>query len=184
VVPLVIETHSSICQQKLSQLRELRFRCEKVDQRSTVRGPRSETIEQFRWLKFPRTAQLNDEQHFISETIESWTTTNGHWYWGIREVGEPALHGGVDLRDLRNTEINLSFVIFPMYRNKGFARTASVLALKYAHEILLARTAVMKMLAGNEYSTKLALSLGATFAGKQPSDAGGEFTVYKFYMAD
>jgi RimJ/RimL family protein N-acetyltransferase len=138
--------------------------------------------EQIRWFEFSRPAELNDVQRFISGTIESWNSSSGHWYWGIRTTQSPSLIGGVDLRDLGDGEFNLSYVIFPMFRNQGFAKRASVLALRYAHDILMARTAIIKMLPDNEYSTRLAESLGAIYVGTETSAAGSEFKVYKLAM--
>ena len=140
--------------------------------------------EQIRWFEFSRAAQLEDVQRFISESIESWRTADGHWYWGVRVVGNPSLIGGVDLRELGNYEFNVSYVIFPTFRSQGFARRASLLALHYARDVLSGRTAVMKILPGNLYSRRLALSLGATCVGNQLSDAGSEFTVYKLDITD
>ncbi|MEO9181218.1 MAG: GNAT family N-acetyltransferase [Acidimicrobiales bacterium] len=140
--------------------------------------------EQIRWFKFPRAARLDDVHRFISESIESWRTADGHWYWGVRMAGNPSLIGGVDLRDIGNFEFDVSYVIFTTFRNQGFARRASLLALHYAQDILSGRTAVVKMLPGNQYSTRLALNLGATYVDNPPSDAGSEFTVYKLDITD
>jgi len=138
--------------------------------------------EQIRWFEFPRPAELTDVQRFISETMESWNSLSGHWHWGIRRTDGPPLIGGVDLRLVADGEFNLSYVIFPLFRNQGFAKRASILALRYAHDILMARTVIIKMLPDNEYSTKLAESLGAVYSGTEPSDAGSEFKVYKLDM--
>lgn len=141
-----------------------------------------EDEEQIRWFEFPGPAQLTDVRRFISETIESWKTLSGHWYWGIRTVGDSPLIGGVDLRDLGNYDVNLSYVIFPSFRNQGFARRASALALQYAREVLSARSVVIKILPGNQYSARLALSLGALHVGDEPSDTEGQFTIYRLNL--
>jgi hypothetical protein len=46
----------------------------------------------------------------------------------------------------------------------------------------MARTAIIKMLPDNEYSTRLAESLGAIYVGTETSAAGSEFKVYKLAM--
>jgi RimJ/RimL family protein N-acetyltransferase len=66
----------------------------------------------------------------------------------------------------------------------GFAKRASVLALKYARETLAARSVVIKMLADNEYSVKLAESLGSEFVGTEPSDTGGDYRVFRLILND
>jgi RimJ/RimL family protein N-acetyltransferase len=140
--------------------------------------------EQIRWFEFARPAELSDVQRFIAETMESWSVSSGHWYWGIRKVASLPIICGVDVRDLGNGEFNLSYVIFPLFRNQGFARKASVLALQFARDILKARTAIIKMLPGNEYSTKLAESLGAVYMGTEPSEAGSQYNLYLLDMED
>jgi ribosomal-protein-alanine N-acetyltransferase len=139
--------------------------------------------EQIRWFEFPRYAEMEDVQRFISETRESWRNSSGHWYWGIRAMSDGSLLGGVDLRDLGNSEVNVSYVIFPNYRNQGYAKRASILALGYARDTLGAKTAVMKMLPGNRFSMKLARSLGGNYVGNEPSDAGSEFMIFKLDLA-
>jgi RimJ/RimL family protein N-acetyltransferase len=140
--------------------------------------------EQIRWFEFARPAELSDVQRFISETLEAWRVSNGHCYWGIRRKESAPIIGGVDLRDLGDGAFNLSYVIFPLYRYQGFASKASALALRYAHDILKARTVIIKMLPGNEYSTRLAEKLGAVYVGTEPSEAGGQYKVYRLDMKD
>jgi RimJ/RimL family protein N-acetyltransferase len=140
--------------------------------------------EQIRWFEFPRPAELSDVQRFISGTIESWNSSDGHWYWGIRTTQSPSIVGGVDLRDFGGGEFNLSYVIFPLFRHLGFAKRASVLALKYARDTLAARSVVIKMLADNEYSVKVAESLGAELVGTEPSDTGGDYRVFRLILND
>jgi RimJ/RimL family protein N-acetyltransferase len=141
-------------------------------------------IEQIRWFEFARPAELNDVQRFIAATLESWRASSGHWYWGVRKAASSPIIGGVDLRDLGNGAFNLSYVIFPLFRHQGFARKASVLALSYAHDILKARTVIIKILSGNEYSTQLAESLGAVYVGTEPSETGSHYKVYRLDMKD
>jgi RimJ/RimL family protein N-acetyltransferase len=139
--------------------------------------------EQIRWFEFPRPAQLNDVQRFIASMIESWNSWNGHWHWGIRTVRRPSLVGGVDLRDFGDGVFNLSYVIFPTFRNQGIATRASLLAIRFARDTLLAQTVVIKMLVGNEHSAMLAERLGAIYVGTEPSDAGGVFKVYRLDLS-
>src|ERR1035437_202973 len=88
-----------------------------------------EDEEQLRWFEAPRPAQLSDIQRFIAACQESWRKMGDHRHWGIRRVESEFLVGGVDLRDLGNGEVNLSFVVFPLFRRQGVARRASRLAL-------------------------------------------------------
>jgi RimJ/RimL family protein N-acetyltransferase len=105
-----------------------------------------------------------------------------HRHWGIRRAEFGPLVGGVDLRILDESEVNLSYVIFPVYRRQGFARQASLIALNYAAKSMGAKFAVIKMLPANVTSKSLALSLGAVHTGEVPSDAGNTFEVFKLKL--
>lgn len=141
-----------------------------------------EDEEQLRWFEAPRPAQLSDIQRFIAGCQESWRKMGDHRHWGIRRIESGCLVGGVDLRDLGNGEVNLSFVVFPPFRRQGVARRASRLALNYATISMDARTVVIKMLPDNVRSKNLALSIGANYIGEEPSDAGKTFDVFKMSL--
>jgi RimJ/RimL family protein N-acetyltransferase len=96
----------------------------------------------------------------------------------VRTLPTQELAGGVELRDLGDSRVNLSYVIFPHYRQRGFATRASRLALEYAGRVLGASSAVIKILDGNVASLGVARSLGAEAAGEERSDAGGRFIVF------
>lgn len=138
-----------------------------------------EDDEQIRWFEFPRGALLSDVQRFIGECEESWRAGGDVRHWAIRRIGSTPILGGVDLRRVGDGEVNLSYVVFPPHRRQGVARRASVLALRYAADVLGATTAVIKMLTGNEGSQRLARSLGAVCVGTTPSDSGATSMVYK-----
>jgi RimJ/RimL family protein N-acetyltransferase len=141
-----------------------------------------EDEEQLRWFEAPRPAQLSDTRRFIAACQESWRKMGDHRHWGIRRVESGFLVGGVDLRDLGNGEVNLSYVVFPLFRRQGVARRASGLALNYAAMSMGARTVVIKILPDNVSSKNLALSIGANYVGEEPSDAGKAFDVFKMNL--
>jgi RimJ/RimL family protein N-acetyltransferase len=89
------------------------------------------------------------------------------------------LAGSVEVRDLGDGRVNLSYVIFPPYRRRGLATRASRLALEYAARVLGASSAVIKILDGNAASLGVARSLGAEVVGREQSDAGGRFVVFR-----
>lgn len=141
-----------------------------------------EDEEQRRWFEAPRPARLIDIQRFVSECQESWRTMGSHRHWGIRNVGSDPLVGGVDLRELGNDEVNLSYLVFPAFRRRGFAFRASQLALEYARTTMGAKNAVIKVLSGNEPSRNLAIALGALYVGDEPSESGATFRVYRLSL--
>jgi RimJ/RimL family protein N-acetyltransferase len=138
--------------------------------------------EQVRWFELARQEQLSDAQCFISERMESWRTMENHRHWGIQFVDSRTLLGGVEVRPVGDSEVNLSYVVFPPFRQRGVARRASLLALSYAADTMGAETAVIRILLGNEFSMKLAKSLGATYAGEEPSYAGDTFKVFRLSL--
>ena len=137
---------------------------------------------QVRWFELARPAQLSEVQCFISERMGSWRTMGNHRHWGIRFVDSTTLLGGVEVRPLVDSEVNLSYAIFPAFGRRGVARRASLLALSYAADTMGAETAVIRILPSNESSMNLARSLGATYAGEEPSYAGDTFKVFKLSL--
>ena len=153
-----------------------------LDPLSAIDAPEwlaGEDEEQRRWFEAPRPAQLSDVEEFIASCQESWRTMGDHRHWGIRRVDSPFLLGGVDLRDIGNDQVNLSYVVFPQFRRNGVARRASQLALNYASTSMGAKSAIIKMLLGNVSSHDLALNLGAHYLREEPSNAGGTFQVFR-----
>jgi RimJ/RimL family protein N-acetyltransferase len=143
-----------------------------------------EDEELVRWFELGRSSQLSDARLFIAERIESWRNMGDRRHWGIRLVDSPILAGAVEVRQLAHSEVNLAYLVFPPFRNRGIARRASLLALRYAAEQMGARTAVIRTLPGNERSLKLATSLGAVPSGEEPSYAGGVFQVFRLDLID
>jgi RimJ/RimL family protein N-acetyltransferase len=141
-----------------------------------------EDEEQLRWFEAPRPAELTDVEQFIVSCQDSWRQSASHRHWGICNSESGPLLGGVDLRILDENEVNLSYLVFPLYRRRGIARQASLMALNYAATSLGAKFAVLKMLPGNVASRSLAVSLGADYVGETPSDAGETFDVFKLSL--
>jgi len=105
-------------------------------------------------------------------------------HWGIWSLGPDVLVGGVELRTLENDEVNLSYLVFPGQRRRGFALRAAQLAVEYARTSLSAQAVVIKMLTGNESSRNLAIALGAHYVGDEPSDGGATFNVFRLNLDD
>jgi RimJ/RimL family protein N-acetyltransferase len=143
-----------------------------------------EDEEQRRWFEAPRPSQLRDVQRFITECQTSWRMMGSLRHWGIWSLEPDVLVGGVELRSLESDEVNLSYLVFPRQRRRGFAFRAAQLGLEYARTSLSAQSVVIKMLAGNEASRNLALALGAHYVGDAPSDGGATFNVFKLKLDD
>jgi RimJ/RimL family protein N-acetyltransferase len=141
-----------------------------------------EDSEALRWFEAPGPASIASTERFIRSCQDSWAVMGGHRHWGIRSAESNALLGGVDLRTLGIEEVNLSYVVFPPFRQLGFALRACRLVLRYGAESMGAQTAVIKMLPGNVASRNLALRLGAEFVGHAPSDGGSTFHVFKLSL--
>jgi RimJ/RimL family protein N-acetyltransferase len=145
-----------------------------------------EDEEQRKWFEAPRPSQLSDVEQFIADCQESWRTMGSHRHWGVWSLDPDVLVGGVDLRALGNDEANLSYLVFPGQRRRGFARRAAQLVLEYASSSMSAKSVIIKMLSGNEYSRNLAVALavalGALHVGDEPSDGGATFHVYSLKL--
>ncbi|MGC1419346.1 MAG: GNAT family protein [Acidimicrobiales bacterium] len=143
-----------------------------------------EDEEQRRWFEASRPSQLPDVEKFIADCQESWRTMGSHRHWGIWSRGPEVLVGGIDLRALGSDEVNLSYLVFPEKRRRGFALRAAQLALGYASTSMSAKAAIIKMLPGNEKSRNLALALGARYVDDEPSDGGATFHVFRLMLHD
>jgi len=138
-----------------------------------------EDEEQIRWFEFPRPAELKDVQRFVNETTESWRELGNHRHWAIRRVSSNVILGGVDLRFIDDTTVNLTYVVSPPFRRQGVAKRASLMALEYGFEEMKARVVIIKMLTENEASVRLAKCLGAQWIRQEPSEAGTTLEVYE-----
>jgi len=137
-----------------------------------------EDDEQIRWFQFPGPATRGHVERAIVEWQDAWAQGGPVRHWGVRVIPSQELAGGVEVRDLGNGRVNLSYIIFPPYRRRGLATRASRLALAYAAQALGASSAVIKILEGNEASIGVARNLGAEMVGHEPSEAGGRFVVF------
>jgi RimJ/RimL family protein N-acetyltransferase len=138
--------------------------------------------EQIRWFAFPGPATRAHVERAIAAWQESWASEGPVRQWWVcrRPTGE--LAGGVEVRDLEDGRVNLSYVVFPAHRRHGLATRASRLALDYASRVLGASSAVIKIVEGNEASLGVARRLGADLVGYEPSDAGGRFVVFSLTL--
>jgi len=138
-----------------------------------------EDDEQIRWFEFPGPAPRENVVLAIQNWMESWRKNGPVRHWAACPTDTGRIIGGVELRDLGGGEANLSYVIFPAFRRRGLARRAAELALRYAANEMNLRTAIIKVLEGNEASLGVARSLGAVECGSAPSAGGGSFVVFR-----
>jgi RimJ/RimL family protein N-acetyltransferase len=138
-----------------------------------------EDDEQIRWFEFPGSATRQNVIDAIQKWMYSWRTSGPVRHWAVREPTTDRILGGVEVRDLGGGEVNLSYVVFPWARRRGIATRAAELALAYAVKEMGARTAIIKVLQGNEASLGVAFRLGAVESGTEPSGGGGVFIVLR-----
>lgn len=137
-----------------------------------------EDDEVARWFEFPRRSTLDDVQRAIEGWNESWRIGGPVRCWAICDRVTGAITGGVELRQLDEHDINLSYWVFASWRRRGIATRGAELALEYAATSMQASRAVIKVLDGNIASLAVARQLNAQFVGTRPSDAGGTFLVF------
>jgi RimJ/RimL family protein N-acetyltransferase len=85
--------------------------------------------EQIRWFEFPRPARRQDVLQAVQRWQASWRQGGPVRHWAIVDRNTDLLAGGVEVRDLSSGEVNLSYLVFPSFRQRGFATRASRLAL-------------------------------------------------------
>ncbi len=137
-----------------------------------------EDDEVARWFEFPRRSTLDDVERAIQQWSESWRIGGPVRCWAICDRATGAITGGVELHQLDENDVNLSYFVFASWRRRGIATRAAELALEYAATSMQASRAVIKVLDGNIASLAVARRLKAQFVGTTPSDAGGTFLVF------
>lgn len=138
-----------------------------------------EDHEQIRWFEFAGPATRENVADAIRKWMHSWRTSGPVRHWAVCEPATDRILGGVEVRDLGGGEVNLSYVVFPWARRRGIATRAAELALAYAVKEMGARTAIIKVLEGNEASLGVARRLGAVESRREPSGGGGVFIVLR-----
>jgi RimJ/RimL family protein N-acetyltransferase len=133
-----------------------------------------EDDEQIRWFEFARPARRDDVAQAIERWQDSWQSGGPVRHRAVCDRSTGHIAGGVEVRDLGNGEVNLSYLVFPGFRRMGIATRASRLALRYAAGEMGATIALIKILEGNSASLGVARRLGAVECGRAPSDAGGD----------
>jgi RimJ/RimL family protein N-acetyltransferase len=131
-----------------------------------------------RWFEFPRRSTRDDVERAIERWSESWRLGGPVRCWAICDVATAAITGGVELSQLGEREVNLSYFVFAPWRGRGIATRAAAMALAYAATEMHASRAVIKVVEGNLASLAVARHLGAQLVGTAPSDAGGTFLVF------
>lgn len=135
-----------------------------------------EDEEQRRWFEFPDKATRTDVVRAVDAWSKSWRDGGPVRHWAVCE-GSGRIAGGVEVRDLGDGSVNLSYVIFPAFRRRGYATVASQLALAYAGSEFGTRRFVVKILEGNLASLAVARRLGAVEVRTEESPGGQTFAV-------
>lgn len=137
-----------------------------------------EDDELARWFEFPRRSTREDVERAIERWSESWQLGGPVRCWAICDRTTGAIAGGVELRQVDETDVSLSYWVFPPWRRRGIATRAAELALDHAASAMGASRAVIKVLEGNVASIAVAKRLNAQLAGTTRSDAGGTLLVF------
>jgi len=143
-----------------------------------------EDLEQVRWFG-PRASELGDVVRAVDEWQASWRDGGPVRHWGIRPLDSNVLMGGVEIRIVADGDrsVNLSYLVFPPYRRRGYAVEASRLALDYAKSELGATHALIRMAEQNDVSISVARRLGAIPVGTDTSDPERTFLVTRLDLS-
>jgi RimJ/RimL family protein N-acetyltransferase len=90
-----------------------------------------EDRELWRWFQIPP-ATHSQVLSAIAAWRASWHEDGPVRHWGIWEQPEDVVVGGVEVRDRGDGRANLSYVVFPIARGRGYARAAARLASEWA----------------------------------------------------
>jgi RimJ/RimL family protein N-acetyltransferase len=137
-----------------------------------------EDDEQIRAFEFPGPAPLANVVAAIERWQESWRSGGPDRNFGIWLPDGATLVGNVEVRVIEHGHVNLSYLVFPAWRRRGFATRACRLALAYAASQMGAARARIAMLDSNPASAGVARALGAVEVGTEASEAGGTYRVF------
>jgi RimJ/RimL family protein N-acetyltransferase len=141
-----------------------------------------EDDEQIRAFEFPGPASLANVVTAIERWQESWRTGGPERNFGVWLPDGATLVGNVSVRLIDHGHVNLSYLVFPAWRRRGFATRACRLALAYAASELGAVRARVAMLDTNLASAGVARALGAVEVGTEPSEGGGTHRVFSLLL--
>lgn len=142
-----------------------------------------EDDEQIRWFEFPGPAGRADVVGAIRNWMRSWRENGPVRQWAVCDTTSGRILGGVEVREMGNGEVNLSYVVFPAARRRGVAARAAAHAIAYASREMGAGAVVLKILEGNDASLGVARRLGAVESGTEPSERGGTFLILRRDLA-
>lgn len=142
-----------------------------------------EDSEQIHWFDFPGPAPRSNVERAIGEWAESWSTGGPVRHWAICDQETGGIVGGVELRDLGDGNVNVSYVVFPAWRRRGIATRACRLALAHAVAAMDCRAAMIKVRKGNAASLAVARKLGATVTGLEVTETGDLSIVLRLDLA-
>lgn len=124
-----------------------------------------EDEEQRRWFEFPRPGSVEGVAAAIERWQESWRAGGPVRYFGVWEAATAQLAGGVEARDRGDGRANVSYVVFPDFRRRGFATRAVLVLCAYAASALPVQAAAAVIDTENEASRRVAERAGFTLEG-------------------
>jgi len=145
-----------------------------------------EDDEQIRWFEAPGPAPRANVERAIDAWVDGWASGGPVRHLAICDARTAALAGGVEVRppdaDVPTPTdglVNLSYLVFPAFRGRGFAVRASRLLVAWAAAHLDVREVEIKVLEGNAASLAVAARLGAVRVGTRRSPSGATFVVHR-----
>ncbi len=139
-----------------------------------------EDDEQLRGFEFRAPAPIERVVAAIDAWRASWASGGPVRDFGIWDDGTGALIGNVEIRVLPGEAhlVNLSYLVFPQWRRRGYATRAARLALEYARDEVGARAALIEALTDNHASLGVARALGATYTGETTKPTGSRYAAF------
>ena len=142
-----------------------------------------EDDEQIRWFEARGPAPRENVVAAVERWTAGWAEEGDVRHLAVTDAATGAIAGGVELRLLGPGLANLSYLVFPAFRRRGFAVRASRLLVAWGRDHLGLRAVEVKVLEGNVASLAVAERLGAVPTGTGPSDAGGTFLLHRIDLS-
>ena len=139
-----------------------------------------EDDEQLRGFEFPARAPIERVVAAIEAWREAWATGGAVRDFGIWDDATDALIGNVEVRLLPGDAqlVNLSYLVFPGWRRRGYATRRRVPRARLRTRRARARAAVIEALTDNSASLGVARALGATYTGETTKPSGSRYAAF------
>ena len=145
----------------------------------------SEDAEQIRWLGEGKKSTLESVQNWIRRSRQNWESDTSPYVFAIWQKTENVLVGMIeanancaDIQGLSDGDVNLSYVIYPEYRGRGYA-TKAIQGIFPFLKHKNYRRAILRIDTENIHSLKIPIQSGFRNTGNVIETSKGKLVLFE-----